>query len=87
MRLFGVGGRRDWNSDKVLILSPMGLEEEWWNFEAGGVASVAVPLSFGSTDPSRSNGAMNTMTPRVIHLHWSILHAPNTLCPSRAGSL
>ena len=26
--LFGVGGRRDWNSDKVLILSPMGLLEE-----------------------------------------------------------
>ena len=35
MRFFG-GGGRGWNSDKVLILSPMGLEEEWWNFEAGG---------------------------------------------------
>ena len=45
MRLFGVGGRRDWNSDKVLILSPMGMLEEGseWNF--GGVESVAASLT------------------------------------------
>ena len=47
-RLFGVGGRRDWNSDKVLILSPMGMWEEGQSgiLEASRVLRRLWPGSF-----------------------------------------
>ena len=77
MRFFGVGGGRGWDSFKVLILSPMGLKEEGPGIlRLGGVASVAAPLSLRSTDPSRSNGAMNTMTPRDPSAVVNIARSP-----------